>query len=435
MSLTSPRTDLETDIRETYELQQRYQAALQQAATPQEQRRAWSASADQQGFLRDDLEQYRSLELPAADLPADIAAIAAQMEIALTTPEPAEGAQSGARRKRACPFEYSQPVSPDRFYGRHKQMTDIKNRIGGTTAQSISIIGLDYSGKSSLLRYIHERPQKFFQPAQQPLTVLLDLQDRHLRTPQGMTEALRQAIAHEIGTPPWPPEANEDTHAVDAGLAAVRDTYGRRLVVLIDDFERIGARLEQFQAWGVAWRERALHGSCALVIASKRPLAEIYDTYQSTMPFDGLFEHTTPGTFETYEWHLLVRSGFARGGIHLSDADMALIDELAGALPCYTQLAAAMLWQHRDAEKTRAAFTAQVWPRFRTLWHSLSEAEQHALNTAVMEMEGSSGANGLTTPHAQVQVALQEHGVLRPDGHLFSSVFTAFVQHMQPEEG
>ena len=45
------------------------------------------------------------------------------------------------------PFEYGNPISPDRFYGRESAKRDIKNRIGAISAQPINIVGVWRSGK------------------------------------------------------------------------------------------------------------------------------------------------------------------------------------------------------------------------------------------------------------------------------------------------
>jgi hypothetical protein len=84
--------------------------------------------------------------------------------------------QQNQQPTRANPFEYGPPVPPDRFYGRHRAIADVKNRIGARSAQCINIVGMRRNGKSSLLRYIRERTEVFCQPEQKPLIVTLDLQ-------------------------------------------------------------------------------------------------------------------------------------------------------------------------------------------------------------------------------------------------------------------
>jgi hypothetical protein len=318
------------------------------------------------------------------------------------------------------PFEYGPAVSPERFYGRADQRADIKGRIGSVAAQCISIVGLRRSGKSSLLRYVRERIGEFCSPDQQALLVSIDMQDQRFHTPAGLLEGLRRAIERQIGAASWRSDQNGDPWAVNEGLEALRDG-GRRLVVLIDEFERIGARLDQFQDWGEDWRAKASAGCLAMVIGTTRPLPEVYRACGLTSPFDNIFTSTLLGAFKESEWQALVDDGFARGGGAASVDDIRLIDDLAGGLPFYTQMAAALLWQHRDHLHATAAFAQQAAPRFAELWGDLAPTEHQALRYAV-------DVPGIAVPDPPVTSALHQHGLLRADGQPFSSAFAAFVR-------
>ncbi|WP_437681727.1 TIR domain-containing protein [Sorangium sp. So ce131] len=319
-------------------------------------------------------------------------------------------------------FEYGTPVPPERFAGRRAQIADVRARIGGISAQSISIVGLHRSGKSSLLRYIKERIQEFCTPAQSPVVVLLDLQARQLHTPAGILDGLRRGIASQTGRAPWQSEQNGDGFAVDDGLAELRDR-GVRLLVLIDELECIGSRLDRFQDWGEDFRAKATAGYFALVLTTRRPLAEVYAHCGLTSPFGNIFSVATLGALPEPEWEPLVRSGFARGDTVPSTADMALIDELAGGFPYYVQMAGALLWQHRDHQATRDAFRVQTADRFRELWSNLTPAEQSAVRCA-------SGAKGYVASTSAVD-DLKRLGLLRPGGGVFSSAFAAFVREQR----
>lgn len=320
------------------------------------------------------------------------------------------------------PFDYGPSVSPDRFYGRCWAIADVKNRIGAISAQCINIVGLRRNGKSSLLRYIKERTEVFCQPEQKPLIVTLDLQDARFHTHAGLIEGLRRGITRIVETEPWSQDANDDPYNVEDGLMLLRDD-GYRLIVLLDEFERIGARLEQFQDWGDDWRAKASAGLLTMVIASKRPLNEVYEILSLTSPFSNIFTQTILGALEEDAWHNLVRDGFAKGGKveELPEVYLQWIDELAGGLPFYTQMAAAMLWQHSDPEKARAEFVFQATYHFCNLWENLTAKEQQILKSAA----NSVAATGSLKSIADI---LKRHGLLRSDGRLFSSAFAEFVR-------
>ena len=316
------------------------------------------------------------------------------------------------------PFDYGKPVLPNRFYGRRKEILDVKNRIGAISPQCINIVGLRRNGKTSLLHYITERTQEFFQPEQKPLIVAFDLSNSKFHTPEGIIEGIRRGIKKLTGEEPWSRKYNEDPFEVEDGLQGLVDR-GYRLIVMLDEFEAISRRLEEFQDWGEDWRSKASAGLLTMVIASKRPLGEIYQPLGLTSPFGNIFSTTILGALEEDAWQTLVQNGFSRNvGVQ---ATLSWIDDLAGGLPFYVQMAGAMLWQYGNPEQAKKEFIFQANPRFRELWDDLTEAERHALRHAA-------GVSGLTTPNSAIIDTLQRHGLLRSDGRLFSSAFAQFIQ-------
>jgi transcriptional regulator with XRE-family HTH domain len=242
------------------------------------------------------------------------------------------------------PFIYGDPVPPEKFYGRQQAKLEVKNRIGAIASQSVNIVGLRRIGKTSLLRYIRSNPTEFIQLERHPLIVSLDLQSNPVSTPAGIVEGLRRGIMRQQGKEPWRQDENEDDWAVQDGLEALRDR-GVRLIVMLDEFEAIASRLEEFQGWGEDWRfserealptKASTQGLFSLVVASKRPISEMYQGLGLTSPFGNIFSTTILGGLEREAWQKLVRDGFA--GSKVSEATLNWIDELAGGLPLYMQM-------------------------------------------------------------------------------------------------
>ncbi|MBS3030375.1 MAG: ATP-binding protein [Dolichospermum sp. DET50] len=142
------------------------------------------------------------------------------------------------------PFEYGLPVPPQRFYGRRKEILDIKNRIGAVSPQCVNLVGLRRNGKSSLLRYIKERINEFCSVQQKPLVVSLDLTNKNFHTPEGLIEGLRRGINKLTCNYPWLREDNEDGFAVEDGLQELLNE-GYRLIILLDEFEAIASNQER----------------------------------------------------------------------------------------------------------------------------------------------------------------------------------------------
>jgi transcriptional regulator with XRE-family HTH domain len=312
------------------------------------------------------------------------------------------------------PFIYGDPVPPEKFYGRRQAKLEVKNRIGAIASQSVNIVGLRRIGKTSLLRYIRSNPTEFIQPERQPLIVSLDLQSNPVSTPAGIVEGLRRGIMRQQGKEPWKQDENEDDWAVQDGLEALRDR-GVRLIVMLDEFEAIASRLDEFQGWGEDWRSKAsTQGLFSLVVASKRPISEMYQGLGLTSPFGNIFSTTILGGLEREAWQKLVREGFA--GSKVSEETLDWIDELAGGLPLYVQMAAALLWQEEgDLMRAEAAFRMQAEPRLRELWQGLSEAERRVVQQ-------------LGDGDRAVMEQLRRYGVIRADGGLFSRVFAELVR-------
>ncbi|WP_375514925.1 trypsin-like peptidase domain-containing protein [uncultured Nostoc sp.] len=319
------------------------------------------------------------------------------------------------------PFEYGLPVPPQRFYGRKREILEIKNRIGAISPQCINLVGLRRNGKTSLLRYITERISEFCSPEQKPLVVFLDLTNGNFHTPEGIIEGLRRGIHKLTRNFPWSKEDNEDGFAVEDGLQFLVDE-GYRLIILLDEFEAIASkkdRLELFQDWGEDWRSKASAGLLTMVIASKRPLNEVYETLSLGSPFANIFSTTIVGALEEEAWQSIIQKG--QKEFLPNSAVLQWVDELAGGLPYYVQMAGAMLWQNRNQEIAKNEFNFQTKPRFEELWKDLTEVERLALRYEL-------GKSNLPIPDLAIVDRLHRHGLLRKNRGLFSSVFAEFVK-------
>lgn len=315
-------------------------------------------------------------------------------------------------REGPNPFIYGPAVPPEQFYGRRQAIADIKNRIGAVAPQSINIVGLRRNGKSSMLRYVEKRIHEFCLFEQKPLVVLLDLQDLRFHTPLGIVEGLRRGIRKQTGTEPWSKEDNDDPFELEDGLSALRED-GWRLIVLFDEFEAISHRLEQFQDWGDDWRAKASARLVTLVIASRRPLGEVYRSLHLTSPFGNLFSTTILGALELDPWRQLLEQG------QLLEAEIDWVGAIAGRLPYYTQLAAAMVWQYSSLDQAQLAFKQQAQKIFTALWNELTVTEQMALKQAI--------SSALLMPSTAVTENLKLHGLLKADNHLCSEGLADFV--------
>jgi len=325
-----------------------------------------------------------------------------------------------ANQTKTNPFVYGTPVPSRLFIGRRRAIADVKNRIGAITAQNINIVGHRRSGKSSLIRYIKESPDKIFQPEHNPIIISLDLQDKKFHTPQGIIEGLRRGITKTLSKEPWQRSDNEDPYEVDDALMEIKE-LGYRLIVMLDEFEEIVSHLEKFQYWGEDWRSKATAGLLTLVIASKRPLSEVYSNIGLTSPFSNIFSTTVIGAFEVDEWQKLITDSFK--SLTFDQNLLDWVDTLTGGLPFYVQMLGALLWQIRDINEAETDFVFQARPRFQELWDNLSVSERALIQSNL------GFSSEVISFQSSIKDDLKRHGILKDDGNLFSRAFTDFVKY------
>ena len=309
----------------------------------------------------------------------------------------------------ANPFDVGSPVTAARFYGRRAEREALKGRVGAMSPQSINLVGIRLSGKTSLLLYLRDRISEFCVPDQQPLLVFLDLQRKIYHKPEGILEGVRREVEKQTGMAPWAREENGDEFAISDGLERIRD-QGYRLLVLLDEFEAISRYLQAFADWGDDWRAKVTAGMLTMVVASKRPVYEVYEQLGMTSPFANIFTTTWLGALEEVDWQRMVREKWSA----VTAEQLAWMDEVAGGMSFYVQMAGEALWLARgNLEQADKGFADQARPRFLELWKGLTPEEQSALRAIGKGTEIA----------AEMRRELSNYGLIRADGSVFSSKF------------
>lgn len=152
-------------------------------------------------------------------------------------------------RTGANPFIVGTIVPPEQFYGRAAQREHIKNRLGGSVAECISIVGMRRSGKSSFLLHL---PRLL--PVSEIIPIYVDLQSAANISSEtnfcyGLVRAMeRELRSQDIAVPPAqrgefrnsPYAALEDW--LDQVVPVLRE---RRVLLCLDEFEKLGNAIHQ----------------------------------------------------------------------------------------------------------------------------------------------------------------------------------------------
>lgn len=140
-------------------------------------------------------------------------------------------------------------------------------------------------------------------------------------------------------------------------------------MLCLDEFEYVNDYPAEFDGLLEELRAEAQLGRLALVTASCTPLADLCAQGRiEVSPFFNIFTQVELGPLDEASWRALVRDGLGE----VSDDDWRFIEECAGRHPFLTQMAAALLWETKQAGSVdytalRSDFEAQAEPH-RAYW-------------------------------------------------------------------
>ncbi len=318
--------------------------------------------------------------------------------------------------KTENPFFYGGAVPPERFYGRRELLQTIVQRVGGRTAQSISIVGERRIGKTSLLNYLKTHAHQLFSPRLNCIIIYLDLMRANCHNRTGLMHTLRFELTR-AWREPWPPAADGDLSAFDFALEELQ-AEDIHLILCLDQMEHLTQRAAEFNDVLEDWRACGSLGQMALITASGHPLADLCTTGGLTSPFYNIFDQRWLGLLAPAEWQALVTDNMAVTG-----EELTFIAKVAGGQPFFTQIAASYLWEARtshalDYERLYRELWVQIEPFLKHLWSKLSLPEQ-----AVLRQLATPGS---PPPDARIFASLERRGLTRA-GQPFSQLFAEMI--------
>ncbi len=342
------------------------------------------------------------------------------------------------------PYISRGPVrEPGMFFGREHELNEVAAFLRGN--QSVSIVGPRKIGKTSLLFHLM-RPEttRSLGLDEQYLFVYLDCEVLGEGGHEEVFSQFASEISETLVERQLPPEpAVEEAIQKPGRLAferAVRrlNQRGLRVVLMLDEFERISSNGSLDVNFFNALRSAAGRYQMAYVTASAQPLIQLTYSGHSqeilSSPFFNIFAPLYLGLFPLPEAQTLIRQPSQAAGVTFSPEIEELIYTLVGGHPLALQVACFHAMDHSDdpAEIERAT-TQEMASHFQYYWHNLTPTEQATLRQIE---EVAQRASTDTTLRGILRDLVQKSMLVSgPQGyHYPSRAWAAFVSAQQPTQ-
>ncbi|MCP4418992.1 MAG: AAA family ATPase, partial [Chloroflexi bacterium] len=314
---------------------------------------------------------------------------------------------------------------PADFYGRHEQVTRFFEIIGGTQAQSVSVLGVRRAGKTSFLQFVAHPTiiSRYLPNADNCLMVYIDVSS--CKSPSDFYYRLLQRLKVSLGKVKtnflWKESPLGQTNLYDIESFLCQFPQ-QRIVLLLDEFDHLqtGAFTHDFLTELRAMTS-VLEYDLACVTASYWDLYTLGTRLglPPTSPFYNIF-YPTPiymSALELAEATLLIDTPAAKGGVVFSEDEVQEIQKLAGSLPFFVQATAAKWFRLKradnmpDPELARVQLATDLAPYFDQWWHNFNSREREVL-LAIGNKRPLTGINQTQLEQDQIIRRLQGYGLL-----------------------
>jgi hypothetical protein len=343
--------------------------------------------------------------------------------------------QEGQKPDESGPYQVGGRITNhDYFFGRETERQWLRSRL--LDMGSSVIVGLPYSGKSSLLYALayHER----LPSEPRYLLAHLDLANgRFAHKPQTtLLNAARQQWVARLGRSV--PEIDPIKNPSDFGrwVHAFRQK-GYRPVLCLDGFTdaaRLDGPLDEPLL--TLWRELGNEGQMAFVLTADRPLSALLPREWFQSDFDTIFYQLELGLLSESAARLLLTEPARRHGVTLPPPLVERWLDYCGAYPIFLQMAGSLLWaaltdngRLTAADEAALQYKFRQWatPHWQRIWQSLSAEARQSFPRQ---------SSTPTTPADRIIYRfLAGRGLLLVDGaqyRPFSSAFTQWLFQTEP---
>jgi hypothetical protein len=271
------------------------------------------------------------------------------------------------------PFLYGNPVSPDQFIGRQKEIRRLAGRI--VSGQSSAITGTYRSGKTSILKYLmapETQIELYGNCADSLIFSTLDANTLPIECNQGafweqMLEPFQQQIRTEVSysvlakTYQLCKKNAFENHVLKKLIAQIKQ-INCQLILMIDEFEVLLYRpsLNNTEFFGgLRGLVSQSDGALILVMTTNISLTELHQKTKpfskSGSPYFNFLDEIVLGPLSNEEIEKLL----SLGNTYFTDEDRPFITNLAGTRPFLLQVVASVLWESYQTEPEKKSSKRQ----------------------------------------------------------------------------
>ena len=333
-----------------------------------------------------------------------------------------------------------------RFYGRKLKVSRVYSRMGTPNPQSVSIVGDRRIGKSSLLNFIYheDNRNKHLGDPENYVFVLMDLQEEPNDTVPDLIGSLLGRISETAGHSVSPVGTGYDALK---RLAREFQSEGRKLVILLDEFELVTQNAAFDSAFYAFLRGLASNYDIAFVTSSVRDLQEMCRVKAiANSPFFNIFSKIHLGPFNKPEAMELIRKPSSEAGCPLSEHTDAILS-MSGLLPMFIQIACSGFFEYiqtrgkvtseDDIGEVEEIFFEEAEPHFRYIWDGFSSLSMEVCQSILTgeDIIGEEKKIALVDLIRRGYIIEEERGY-----RLFSSIFAERIvplraKRLEPEDG
>lgn len=285
------------------------------------------------------------------------------------------------------------------FYGRSQESARFFEIIGGTQAQSVSVLGMRRAGKTSFLQHIAQKAtqRQYLRQPENITMIYLDIST--CKSPAEFYYRLLQRLRYALGDIDtnflWRQSNPEATNMYDVE-AFLCQFPEQRIILLLDEFDHIRADtftpefLTELRAMAVV-----MDYDLAYVTASHRDLFYLGSQVglPPTSPFYNIF-YPSPihlAGLETAVLADLIRNPAQHEGVMFTDDDVAQIINCAGTLPFFVQATAAKMLTCKkrndsyQCEQTSWQLATDFSPYFEQWWRHFAPIDRDIMRAVLRE--------------------------------------------------